>query len=217
MSRFSICIPFTLLMECPYPNDWPNPANYSNDPHDPGGATMCGITHHEYDVWRTAHGLPTRNVRQITKEEGYIIYEEDYWQPHSPSLAPGLDLSYFDICVNQGPTAATHLLQATLDVDADGIWGPMTQAAVEGITNVPAAIMKLTAVREAAYRRMRNFPVFGHGWINRAIEICADSMTMTRTPAGIITLRAYVKTPRTYSGYGLKGVTVVGGDQTNGH
>ena len=39
LARFLACWPDTLAQEDPYPNDWSNPANWSDTPGDPGGAT----------------------------------------------------------------------------------------------------------------------------------------------------------------------------------
>lgn len=196
-------------MECPYPNDWSNPANFSNSPHDPGGRTQCGITEGELSAWRTAHGEPYEDVRNMPRDEGYAIYEQNYWEPNCDSLAPGLDLSYADTSINQGPTAATRILQLVLGVDTDGIWGPITQAVATAATfNIPATILAFTAARKVAYRSYYNFPVFGNGWIHRATEIGADALSMTQVPEGIKTVRAFVRTPRAYDGYGLRGVTM---------
>src|SRR5690348_13170891 len=126
--RFHICLPFTLAQECPRPNDWSNPRNFSNDAHDPGGETMCGIIQREYTAYRKSKGLPSRDVRQLTREEGEEIYESSYWLPGCPKL-PGLDLCYFDEAVNAGPHTATVLLQRTLGVGDDGLWGPLTDLA----------------------------------------------------------------------------------------
>ena len=110
--RFLACLPYTLIQECPLPSDWSNPRNYSDDPGDSGGATMCGITHREYDLWRKAHGLPTQDVRKLGKDEGYSIYWASYWLPHCAILKPGLDLFMFDTSVNMGSGRGVMLLQA---------------------------------------------------------------------------------------------------------
>jgi len=97
--RFEACLPDTLSQECPHPNDWSDPANFSNDPHDPGGATMCGITQSEYDTYRESLDEPERSVKLISQAEGQAIYQMSYWQPHCPQLPTGLDLSFFDSSV----------------------------------------------------------------------------------------------------------------------
>ena len=197
--RFPICLPFTLAQECPDPDNWSDPANFSDDPHDPGGATMCGIIQSEYDDFRVNEGLPTQPVVDISEAEGWLIYEDNYWEPKCSGLSPGLDLSYFDTCVNCGPTGATKVLQAALGVAVDGIWGPITQAAVDAIADVPAAIRAFTGAREAYYRGLANFVYFGHGWINRAVEIGQDSLSMAGSnPRGVRQLRKFVKSAKAF-------------------
>jgi lysozyme family protein len=178
--RFRACLPFTLAQECPHPEQWSNPHNFSNDAHDPGGKTMCGIIQREYDSYRKGKGLTPRDVRQLTQEEGEDIYENSYWLPECPKLPPGLDLSFFDEAVNAGPHAATKILQQALEIDADGEWGPRTALAVRGIFNPARVIDLFTARREAYYRALSGFRYFGEGWLRRAHEIGATAQKMAK-------------------------------------
>lgn len=178
MDRFDICWPHTLIEECPLPEQWSSPRNFSNDAHDPGGATMCGITQREYSVWRVRHGLPSQNVRLISREEGRTIYYNDYWLPNSPKLPAGLDLGYFDECVNAGPHAATMLLQETLDIESDGLWGPHTDAAVKAIQHPKDLVRDYMARRRVYYRGLRGFQYFGRDWLARAVRIGDAGMAM---------------------------------------
>jgi lysozyme family protein len=178
-SRFLACLPDTLAQECPDPNDWSNPANFSDDPHDPGGATMCGITQNEYNAYHNSLHKPEQNVKQITQSEGQAIYLANYWQPHCPQLPIGLDLSFFDSSVNMGGKQATEILQFALEIGVDGIWGPQTAGAVAGITDVHGVINAFTAQREAVYRSFSTFQYFGADWIRRATEIGDESIQMT--------------------------------------
>ena len=170
-TRFSTCMPIVLAQECPYPNDWSNARNFSNDPHDPGGATMCGITQANFNSYLAKTGHPLQSVRSISIHQGWNIYLQDYWLPHSPTLPAGLDLSYFDTCVNCGPGGANKILQAALHIGVDGIWGPATTRAVVGITRVTSSIEAFCGARAAYYRRLANFKYFGKGWIHRALAI----------------------------------------------
>ena len=79
IERFNKCWPFVLIEECPFPNDWSNPKNFSNDRFDPGGKTMCGIIQREYDQYRKHHGLLVQDVRKISKDEGTDIYLNIYY------------------------------------------------------------------------------------------------------------------------------------------
>ena len=198
MDRFSICWPFVLLMEAPNPTNWSSPVNYSNDPHDPGGATMEGVIQTEYDRYREGRGLPVQDVRLITRAEGADIYTNSYWLPRSPGLPAGFDLSWFDTDVNCGPGGATRILQSALGVASDGQWGPITQAAVDAIADVAAAIRAFTAAREAYYRRLSGWQYFGPGWIHRAVAINQDSLSMLTNLRGLRIARPFVKTVKAY-------------------
>src|SRR5215469_12907652 len=108
--RFTTCLPFTLAQECPYPSEWGNPKNFSNDPGDPGGKTMDGIIQIEYDSYRVRQGLTRRDVRNVTEVEGDEIYYTGYWLPYCPELPAGLDLCFFDTSVNEGTFQAVKIL-----------------------------------------------------------------------------------------------------------
>ena len=69
---------------------------------------MDGITAAEYNRYRWRNGEAAQDVRLISQVEGRDIYTSDYWLPRSPGLSPGLDLSWFDTCVNCGPGGATR-------------------------------------------------------------------------------------------------------------
>lgn len=183
-ARFDLCWPYTLIQECPFPNDWSNIRNFSNDPHDPGGETMCGIIQREYDIYRRSKGLPLQDVRHLTREEGADIYYNSYWLPECPKLPPGLDLCFFDEAVNAGPHAATKILQRTLGITADGVWGPQTDEAVRaGGPSVTADIKAFVAFREAYYRALSGFRFFGRDWIRRSEEIGAEALKMSSSVA----------------------------------
>jgi|SRR5215467_823304 len=175
--RFEICWPLVLAEECPFPQDWSNPRNFDNDPRDRGGATMCGIIQREYDHFRKVLGKHVQPVRLISKEEGHWIYLNWYWLPHCPHLPPGLDLAFFDAAVNQGSVEAIRILQVSLRLDSDGIWGPKTAAAIAN-TPVAAAVKAFALRRAQVYHLTRSFEDFGEGWLarNHKIEMAGLGM-----------------------------------------
>ncbi len=181
MDRFDVCLPYVLAEECPHPNDWSNHANYSDDPGDSGGPTMCGITHREYDLWRKGHSLPTQDVIHITKDEGYAIYRIGYWLPHGPTLQPGLDLFFLDTAVNMGSTRAIKLLQASLGITPDGLWGPVTTGAVAAIKDPIPYIRDEEQRRQRLYESFGGFSRFGRGWLSRDHRM-ADIATKMANP-----------------------------------
>jgi lysozyme family protein len=178
-SRFLTLLPHTLAQECPYPSNWGDRRNFSNDSGDPGGKTMDGIIQTEYDRWRTQHGLPRRDVRLCTEDEGDDIYYNGYYLPYCPDLPHGLDLSFFDSSVNQGTRGAIKILQYSLGTPNDGLWGPKTEAAVKAIVDVPAAIKNFANRRHAVYWLTRNYDRFGKDWDRRTDEIRDASLSLT--------------------------------------
>lgn len=162
--QFEKCLPDMLVQE----------GGYSNDAHDPGGMTMFGIIQREYDADRRAWGLPTQWVNKISPDEYRTIYYTKYWLPHCPDLPAGLDLEFFDLCVNGGPHRAIVTLQRVLAIPADGQWGPQT---ADAVTTLQAAGFPRDAIvayrdqREAFYHSLGTFRFFGKGWIRRSEEI----------------------------------------------
>jgi lysozyme family protein len=189
LKNFLTCLPFTLQQECNVYTgtaaDWSNPRNFDDDPHDPGGETQCGITGNEYDLWLKAQGLPIVDVRKITQIQGETIYLDSYWQPNCDKLPAGLNLCVFDENVNAGPRRSTILLQRSLNIAADSMWGSQTDAAVAAISNVTGMINAFTAAREAYYRSLTTFKYFGTDWIRRSQEIGVEATKMAS--AGVVT------------------------------
>ncbi len=178
LTRFLACWPDVLAQECPFPNDWTNPKNFSNDPHDPGGKTMDGIIQTEYTAYCTKHDLPQMNVRNITQAQGQDIYVSNFWLPHCPDLSVGLDLEFFDANVNEGSKEAIRILQVALGINNDGIWGPQTEAAIAAITNINNVIVQFTHRRKIVYTETSGFQYFGTDWIRRATEIGNQALDM---------------------------------------
>lgn len=86
-------------------------AGYVNDPRDPGGATMKGVTQRTYDGYRKRNGLALRPVRQITPTEVGEIYRRSYWAAiHGDTLPAGVDYVVFDGAVNSGPSQSIKWL-----------------------------------------------------------------------------------------------------------
>jgi lysozyme family protein len=172
--QFEKCLPDTLKQE----------GGYSNDAHDPGGMTMEGIIQREYDSKRKQWGLPTQWVKKISADEMRTIYYTDYWLPYCPSLDAGLDLEFFDLCVNGGQHRAIVTLQRALGISDDGMWGQQTSAAVGKLAasgDILSAIERLKVEREKFYRSLTTFRYFGKDWIRRSEEIAEQGTEMEKT------------------------------------
>ena len=104
---------------------------YADNPADHGGATNHGVTQATYDAWRDSHKQPRQSVQSISDAEVQSLYALMYWTPgHCDDLSRALSVCHFDWCVNHGVKGAMVTLQQALKVNADGIFGPGTTAAV---------------------------------------------------------------------------------------
>jgi lysozyme family protein len=167
-SNYARCLKTTLRYE----------GGYVNHPKDPGGATNKGVTQAVYDAWRVQHAQPKRSVRSITDEEVAAIYRRKYWDAvKGDDLPVGVDMAVFDFAVNSGVSRAVKYLQQIVGVQADGVMGPKTLAAVKASKSDVAA--ELNANRLAFMRRLSTWSTFGRGWSARMADISSvvDRMT----------------------------------------
>lgn len=136
---------------------------YVNDPRDPGGETIYGITRRDHpEVW--ANGTPTM-------EQAKSIYQRLYWSPVKADQLPWpLALFVFDAAVNQGVGTAVKLLQKTVGTVQDGVLGNNTLAAINRANQTELCSMFL-ADRALRYTGTRNFDVYGRGWFARLFRI----------------------------------------------
>ena len=156
-TNFSDSLKFTLQSE----------GGFVNNPHDPGGATMKGITLATYRSWKQNPSLTAIDLKAITDEEVASIYKQNYWDVNScDSLALGVDLMVFDMDVNAGDSRSAKLLQASIGAAVDGAVGPATLAAANAM-DAKTLINKLSSRQLAFYQSLSTWQYFGKGWTNR--------------------------------------------------
>ena len=86
---------------------------WANNPKDPGGATMKGVTLATYRRYRP--GATKEQLRNISDEELRTIYRDGYWdEVRGDDLPSGIDFATFDFAVNSGPSRAAKFLQRVL-------------------------------------------------------------------------------------------------------
>lgn len=137
-----------------------NEGNYANNPADPGGETMWGITARVARAWGyqgDMRDLPRDTAKQIAKSEYWDRYQCDQFDPH-------IGFQIFDAAYNGGPAA--HWLQMAAGVPIDGIIGPQTITAVRAL-DPDKIILRFDAYRLQYLSSLPIWPVFGHGWVNR--------------------------------------------------
>ncbi len=150
INNFARCLAFTLL----YEGDW------SDNPHDPGGATMHGITLRTYShvLGRQASMTELRNIPSSVVAE---IYRQDYWNYiKGDTLPSGVDLLSFDIAVNMGVGRANQFLLRAHKLPA------------------LALIHSLDQQRLGFWRMLRNWKYFNRGWVARENACLALALKM---------------------------------------
>ncbi len=179
--RFLACLVETLKWE----------GGYSNNPADPGGPTMKGIIQREYDAWRKARGLPSRDVRHIGDAEVATIYHDEYWvKAGCGELPAGLDLGVFDAAVNNG----VHRALSWLPVASSDAGKSAPQNGAPGIADaidiyLPVAASVADAIDIYMDARLdfdmslhRLWRVFGAGWTRRIAGIREAAKIMAGVP-----------------------------------
>jgi lysozyme family protein len=130
---------------------------YSNDPDDPGGETMWGVT---VAVARASgYNGPMRDMPQST---AMAIYSTQYWKGWMNSLDYALAFQVFDASVNSGPVQAIKWLQRSLGIKDDGLAGPQTLAAAQAADPVKTAVL-FNVARLEFMTDLKTWPSFGKG------------------------------------------------------
>lgn len=158
---------------------------FSTDENDPGnrlpdgrkGSTMLGITQANWEDW-VGHPVTWDDMKALTPDNVGMFYHRKYWDAvHGDSLPSGVDYIAFDFAVNAGPTASIKLLQKALSVLPDGVIGPKTISAI-ATADRDTLIERFADGKEAFYRSLSNFPIYGKGWLTRAAEVKNVAETM---------------------------------------
>lgn len=178
--NFETCLAVVLVHE----------GGWSDNPRDPGGATMRGVTQAVYDAYRKRSNRPLQTVRKIGDVELRDIYRAQYWNViRGDDLPPGIDLATFDFAVNSGAARAARYLQQVLGVTADGQIGELTLAAVRNKTDRGAVVEQLCAARLDFMKRAKDgqgrllWSTFGKGWQRRVDDIETRGMHMAGSMA----------------------------------
>lgn len=153
--------------------------------------TNMGISAVTLATW-LHRGVFAADMRALTTETADAIYRANYWTPlKCDTLYSGLDLMIFDFGVTAysaasrmaSETAGTNLvyqalnmgrsrrkvLQHRLGVTVDGIYGPITEAALVSSQSEQQAcrILYTARLQEIYYRGIETFAQFGAGWLAR--------------------------------------------------
>lgn len=145
---------------------WEGGSKFTDDPHDPGGATKFGIS-------KRAH--PELDIPNLTYAAAELVYLEHYWLPLNCEavslISPVLAMKLFDMGVNLGVRRGAKIFQAAVQtlspgICVDGYIGPQTLTALSAIDIM--TVRDLVQVRLENYYRSLDNPRYEQGWLNRA-------------------------------------------------
>lgn len=145
-----------------------------NDPHDPGGATLCGVTLKTYTEWCRRRGYPSPTVQRLAAldyKTWRSVLKDLFWDRcgadgiRSRSVA----LMLVDWCWVNGPQAIRDA-QTVFSLVADGIVGVKTLTALNS-GDARTVFERLKAARLRSYHciveRRPSSLRFLNGWCNR--------------------------------------------------
>jgi len=150
---------------------------WSNDPDDPGGATMIDVTIAAYATYRRKRNLPhpsDKDLHDISYDEWRDILKIMYWdrwradEIHSQGLANIL----VDWIWASG-TASIRKAQTIIGVKADGIAGSKTIYAINS-SDARNLFKRIHTARENHYRHCRGAWKYINGWLRRLDAIRPD-------------------------------------------
>jgi lysozyme family protein len=137
-----------------------NEGGYSNNPADPGGETMWGVTAR---VARAAgYAGP---MKDLPRDTAKAIAKKLYWDPlRLDELDARVAFQIFDANYNGGHPVIW--MQGAAGAKVDGLIGDATIAAVRA--GDPLRFMlRWNALRLNYFTSLKTWPTFGKGWTNR--------------------------------------------------
>lgn len=137
-----------------------NEGGYVNNPADPGGETMWGITAR---VAR-ANGY-AGPMKALSLETAKSIAKTVYWDPlHLDEFDPRIAFQILDSNYNGGQTV--RWAQAAAGAAVDGKMGPATIAALKSV-DPHAFVMSFLSQRLVYLTNLSTWATFGRGWSRR--------------------------------------------------
>ncbi|MAH45982.1 hypothetical protein CMI37_09125 [Candidatus Pacearchaeota archaeon] len=140
--------------------------------NDYGGPTNYGITIPALEAY-TGRPATLKDIKKMKPEVAKAIYTQNYFtKPGIHHLPESLWAHMLDMSVHHGPRKAIKILQKVLNIESDGIIGPVTIEA--SYDNNSSVINHRLAIRRIEFmarvvKRNRTQAVFILGWVRRAM------------------------------------------------
>lgn len=139
-----------------------NEGGYSNNPADPGGETMWGVTKRVAQ----ANGYQG-DMHDFTQDQAKAIYRREYWDACACESVPeAARFHVFDAAVNSGCVQAVKWLQRALSVGDDGKLGSVTLTALQSADGDKLA-SRYNGYRLDFMTSLPTWATFGKGWSRR--------------------------------------------------
>lgn len=133
---------------------------YSNNPLDPGGETMWGITKKVARAWGY-----TGEMRNLPRETAKLIAKKWYWDPLAcDAYHEKIAFQIFDTLYNGGQTVIW--MQAASGATVDGIFGPETLRMTRSAF-IPTFVIRFNVLRLLYLTSLKTWPTFSRGWTRR--------------------------------------------------
>jgi lysozyme family protein len=151
---------------------WPT---YTDYPEDRGGPTKGGITLITLSSWRGHPKLSEKSLKELTHSEALSILYKRYVTCNGIDKLQNNTLKYqvIDNSVLSGPFIAVKDLQKSVQVEEDGIIGPITLGAIDRKGHIIVS-RKLAVNRSLRLSRFvqknPNQLIFLVGWLNRCLS-----------------------------------------------
>nr|WP_198982700.1 glycosyl hydrolase 108 family protein [Herbaspirillum sp. ASV7] len=140
-----------------------NEGGYSNNPKDPGGETMWGVTAR---VARAAGYAGA--MKDLPRETAKAIAKKLYWDPLKlDQFDPRVAFQIFDANYNGGHPVIW--MQGASGAKVDGLLGQATIAAVAA-TDPLKFMMRWNGLRLRYFTSLQTWISFGKGWANRIAD-----------------------------------------------
>jgi lysozyme family protein len=137
-----------------------NEGGYSNNPADPGGETMWGVTAR---VARAA-GY-TGPMKDLPRDTAKAIAKKLYWDTlRLDEFDARVAFQIFDANYNGGHPVIW--MQGAAGAPVDGLIGLQTIAAVQAVDPL-RFLLRWNALRLRYFTSLNTWPTFGKGWANR--------------------------------------------------
>ncbi len=148
---------------------------FTNDPRDPGGATMWGIIKTEYETF-LQRKLTVDEIKTMPRETAVAIYKKSFWEPINGSSysSDAAAIAIMDTAVNKGLGGCMVILRDALSNDFPVRY---SNAVIEAV-NAQYSPIFLSLMRAATDRyieaRIAKYPSMKwarQGWLNRSARM----------------------------------------------